>query len=58
MDTGRYRAMVVQDASNPQAIKGFIKIAHVISARGVTDQMDRLQQFESALNRGLVRRYQ
>ena len=39
MDTGRYRAMVVQDASDPQAIKGFIKIAHVISARAVTDQL-------------------
>ena len=39
MDTGRYRAMVVQDAGDPQAIKGFIKIAHVISARAVTDQI-------------------
>ena len=39
MDTGRYRAMVIQNASDPQAIKGFIKIAHVISARGVTDQI-------------------
>jgi len=39
MDTGRYRAMVVQDVGDPQAIKGFIKIAHVISARGVTDQI-------------------
>ena len=29
MDTGRYRAMVVQDPSNPQALKGFLKIARV-----------------------------
>lgn len=39
MDTGRYRAMVVQNPGDPQAIKGFIKIAHVISARAVTDQL-------------------
>ncbi len=39
MDTGRYRAMVIQNPGDPQAIKGFIKIAHVISARGVTDQI-------------------
>lgn len=39
MDTGRYRAMVVQNASDPQAVKGFLKIAHVISARAVTDQL-------------------
>ena len=31
MDTGRYRAMVVQDPGNPQAIKGFVKIARVSS---------------------------
>jgi hypothetical protein len=31
MDTGRYRAMVVQDPGNPQAIKGFVKIARVTS---------------------------
>ena len=40
MDTGRYRAMVIQNPGDPQAIKGFLKIAHVISARGVTDQLD------------------
>ena len=33
MDTGRYRAMVVQDATDKQGVKGFIKMAHVISAR-------------------------
>ena len=40
MDAGRYRAMVIQNPGDPQAIKGFLKIAHVISARGVTDQLD------------------
>lgn len=35
MDTGRYQAMVVQDENDPQGIKGFLKIAHVISARSV-----------------------
>ena len=40
MDTGRYRAMVIQNPGDPPAIKGFLKIAHVISARGVTDQLD------------------
>ena len=29
MDTGRYRAMVVQDPAKPQAIKGFVKIGRV-----------------------------
>lgn len=32
MDTGRYRAMLVQDPGDPQAIKGFINFARVISA--------------------------
>ena len=31
--------MVIQNPGDPQAIKGFLKIAHVISARGVTDQL-------------------
>ncbi|MEW6756375.1 MAG: DUF4159 domain-containing protein, partial [Candidatus Latescibacterota bacterium] len=35
MDTGRYRAMVVQDPSDRQAVKGFINMAMVISARSV-----------------------
>ena len=39
MDTGRYRAMVIQNPGDPQAVKGFIKIAHVISGRGITDQL-------------------
>ena len=29
MDTGRYKAMVVQDPGNPQAIKGFVKIGRI-----------------------------
>ncbi|MEW6755872.1 MAG: DUF4159 domain-containing protein, partial [Candidatus Latescibacterota bacterium] len=35
MDTGRYRAMVVQDPSDRQAVKGFVNLALVISARSV-----------------------
>ncbi|MCC7263147.1 MAG: DUF4159 domain-containing protein [Candidatus Latescibacteria bacterium] len=30
MDTGRYRAMVVQDGRDPQQIKGFVKLASVV----------------------------
>ena len=44
MDTGRYRAMVIQNPGDPQAIKGFLKIAHVISAYRSTGWL----QFESA----------
>ena len=35
MDTGRYRAMVVQDPVERQNITGFVRFAHVLSARGV-----------------------
>jgi len=35
MDTGRYRAMVIQDATDKQAIKGFVKMAQVMSARAL-----------------------
>lgn len=35
MDTGRYRAMVIQDAGDKQAIKGFIKMAQVMSSRAL-----------------------
>jgi hypothetical protein len=35
MDTGRYRAMVVQEGGDRQAIKGFINFALVMSARSV-----------------------
>lgn len=31
MDTGRYRAMVIQDEGNRQNIKGFVKLASVVS---------------------------
>jgi len=33
MDTGRYQAMVIQDASDKQAIKGFVKFAQVMASR-------------------------
>jgi len=33
MDTGRYKAMVIQDAGDRQSIKGFVKFAQVMSAR-------------------------
>jgi hypothetical protein len=36
MDTGRYQAMVIQDATDKQAIKGFVKMAQVISARALS----------------------
>ncbi len=32
MDTGRYRALVIQDPSDKQGIKGFVKFARVVSA--------------------------
>ncbi|NKB68138.1 MAG: hypothetical protein GKR89_13835 [Candidatus Latescibacteria bacterium] len=35
MDTGRYRAIVIQDATDKQGVKGFLKMAHVISARSI-----------------------
>ena len=35
MDTGRYRAMVIQDPEDPQALKGFVKFASVTSARSI-----------------------
>ncbi|MCC7261037.1 MAG: DUF4159 domain-containing protein [Candidatus Latescibacteria bacterium] len=31
MDTGRYQAMVIQDAANRQNLKGFVKLANVVS---------------------------
>jgi hypothetical protein len=33
MDTGRCQAMVIQDATDKQAIKGFVKFAQVMSSR-------------------------
>lgn len=32
MDTGRYRAMVIQDPNDKQNLKGFLKLARVVSA--------------------------
>ncbi|HJP31293.1 MAG TPA: DUF4159 domain-containing protein [Candidatus Latescibacteria bacterium] len=32
MDTGRYQALVVQDANDKQALKGFVNLARVVSA--------------------------
>ena len=36
MDTGRYRAIIVQDATDKQAIKGFVKLASVVSGRALS----------------------
>jgi hypothetical protein len=36
MDTGRYRAMVIQDSKDRQGLKGFVKFAHVMSASAVS----------------------
>jgi hypothetical protein len=36
MDTGRYRAMVIQDPKDRQALKGFVKLSHVASARSIS----------------------
>jgi len=33
MDSGRYRAMVIQDPEDGQSLKGFVQVARVISAR-------------------------
>ena len=50
MDTGRYRAIIVQDATDKQAIKGFVKLATVVSGRALsgsaglnTQTLDRLR---------------
>ena len=34
MDTGRYKAMVVQNPAHPQAIKGFVKIGRIYFEHG------------------------
>ncbi len=36
MDTGRYRAMVIQDPKDRQSLKGFVKFAQVMSASAVS----------------------
>ena len=38
MDTGRYKAIVIQDAGDKQSIKGFVKFAQVMSTRALTLQ--------------------
>ena len=38
MDTGRYRAIIVQDATDKQAIKGFVKLAAVVSGRALAGE--------------------
>ena len=35
MDTGRYKAMVIQDAGDKQSIKGFLKMAQVAASRSM-----------------------
>ena len=60
MDTGRYRAMVIQDPSDKQAIKGFVKMAQVISSGalaggasglyGVTLRVDAIDRLRDVLN--------
>lgn len=37
MDTGRYRALVIQDPNDKQALKGFVKFARVVSATYSTE---------------------
>ena len=39
MDTGRYRALVIQDPNDKQGLKGFVKFARVVS--GVLDRGSR-----------------
>ncbi len=60
MDTGRYRAIIVQDATDKQAIKGFVKMAQVMSSRAlaggtsgygtVTLQLTTLDRLRDVLN--------
>ena len=37
MDTGRYRALVIQDPNDKQGLKGFVKLARVVSATYVAE---------------------
>ena len=37
MDTGRYRALVIQDPNDKQGLKGFVKFARVVSATYMTE---------------------
>ena len=54
MDTGRYRAIIVQDATDKQAIKGFVKIASVVSGRALAGNaglnVQRLDRLRDVIN--------
>ena len=53
LDTGRYRAMVVQDPGNPQTLRGFLKISRVFPER--PSQGERLEIHQSADNLFLLK---
>ena len=54
MDTGRYRAIIVQDATDKQAIKGFVKLATVVSGRALAGNaglnVQRLDRLRDVIN--------
>jgi len=55
MDTGRYRAMVIQDPTDPQALEGFVKVTRVYSqlkAGGM--HFDRAEMSRNLTIKGLV----
>jgi len=55
MDTGRYRAMVIQDPTDPQSLKGFVKVARVYSqlkAGGM--HFDRAEMSRNLILKGLA----
>ena len=56
MDTGRYRAMVIQDTGDKQAIKGFVKMAQVMSAGALAGGSAGVGSGGVALNVGTVDR--
>jgi len=55
MDTGRYRAMVIQDAEDPQSLKGFVKVARVYTQqRAGGMHFDRAEMNRNLTIKGLV----
>ena len=55
IDTGRYRAMVIQDPADPQSLKGFVKVTRVYSqlkAGGM--HFDRAEMSRNLILKGLV----
>jgi hypothetical protein len=52
MDTGRYQAMVIQDPSDKQAVKGFVRLAQVMSAGATLSDLNtyRLDRLCDAIN--------